>query len=224
MSLRKDRKIVADPDTVLVFCAHSDDQVFGPGATLAKYAKEGRKVYTVIFSFGELTHPHMKESYTASVRVQESYKADKILGGSGVSFLGLKEGKFLEDPETTKEKIAAVIRDKKPSVIFTHSDEDMHPDHRAVYTAVLETVNDMHYKCDVYSFDIWLLFNYKKSKYAPKMYVDVTKTFYLKIRALKEFKSQFVAMVSLLWAVYFRAFFHGLFRKGLLVERFFKVR
>lgn len=224
MTEPKPKRRVADPKSVVVFCAHSDDQVFGPGATLARYAQEGRTVYTIIFSYGEMTHPHMKDSYTASIRSKESYKADKILGGSGVSFLALKEGKFLEDEEQTHHLLAEIIRDKRPAVIFTHSDEDAHPDHRAVYKAVLDTLNEMQYKCDVYSFDIWQLFNFKKSKYAPKLYVDVTHTFFLKIRALKEFKSQFVAMVALLWAVYVRALFHGLFRKGVFVERFFKVR
>jgi len=224
MILNNDNCVIPDQESVLVLCAHSDDQIFGPGGTIAKYAKEGKKVYSVIFSFGESSHPHMKDNHTAAMRLDESYKADKLVGGSGIQFLGLKETHFFDHEAETKEKLKQIIEDKRPSVIFTHSDEDMHPDHRAVCKLVIDSLNEMDYKCDVYAFDVWVFFNFKKTQSAPRMYVDITKTFSLKIKALRAFKSQMAVLIVLLWSVYLRAFVHGLSHKGLFVERFFKLK
>ena len=58
-------------ENIFVFCAHSDDQIFGPGATLAKYASVGKGIYTVIFSYGRLSHPHFREEVIIETRVKE---------------------------------------------------------------------------------------------------------------------------------------------------------
>ncbi|MDO8660733.1 MAG: PIG-L family deacetylase, partial [Candidatus Woesearchaeota archaeon] len=84
------------PQTILTICAHNDDQIVGAGGTLAKYAAEGKRIRTVICSFGESSHPHLKREIIVERRVKESLRADKILGGSGVAYFGLAEGKFLQ--------------------------------------------------------------------------------------------------------------------------------
>src|SRR3989338_6214282 len=86
-------------DAILFLCAHNDDQLIGGGGTIAKYAKEGVKIVTVIFSFGETSLPHIKEKVSRRTRVLESKKAAKILGESEVYYLGLKEGHFNEEGE-----------------------------------------------------------------------------------------------------------------------------
>ena len=82
---------------ILIVCAHSDDQIIGAGGTMAKYAGQGFEVHTVIMSFGEGVRPHVKREFVAKTRIKESQKADKIIGGSGVTFLGLKEAQFEKD-------------------------------------------------------------------------------------------------------------------------------
>jgi len=210
---------------VLVFCAHSDDQIFGPGATLAKYSKEGKKIFTVVFSYGESALAWLKPEVAIKTRVQEAREADKFIGGSGVVFLGLKEGKFKEEGETKriKSKIQRIILLKKPVKIFTHSIEDPHPDHRAVYNAVLEALDEIKYKCDVYSFDVWNPFLISRTR-LPKLYEDVTNTFSKKVEALKLFKSQKISLLILFWSVYVRAVVHGFHIHKRFAERFFKVR
>jgi LmbE family N-acetylglucosaminyl deacetylase len=51
---------MAKKGTVLVIVAHNDDHIIGAGGTLAKYAQEGKKVRTIIMSYGESSHPHLK--------------------------------------------------------------------------------------------------------------------------------------------------------------------
>ena len=211
-------------EDIIVFCAHPDDQIFGPGGTLAKYAKEGKNVHIVIFCYGESTPVLLKKDITKAIRVQETKKANKIIKAKSLAFYALNEGKFLEKEKLTKEKIKKLIKKTRPTKIFTHSDEDPHPDHRAVVKIVLGAVDEMSYKCDVLSFDVWGFFNPKKTGTTPKIYVDISDTFQTKIKALRCFPSQWMSLISLLWSVYASAIKHGIEAKVKYAERFFKVR
>ena len=208
---------------ILTFGAHNDDYIIGAGGTLAKYAKDGKKFYSVIFSFGEQSHPIYQEKVTANFRVKESIKADKILGGSGVRYLGLKEGRFLDERDKAKKAIKKIIKEKKPEKIFTHSPNDPHFDHNAVYNIVTETLDDIKYKGDVYSFDVWNIINVKKQD-QPQLVVDIKDTFDQKIRSFKAHKSQKVAIWTLLWNVYLKAILNGRKHGYRYCEVFNKIR
>ena len=211
--------------TILVLCAHPDDEVFGAGATLAKYAKEGRKIVSVIFSSGESANPWLKKEVITEMRKKESRKADEILGISQTIFLDLPDTK-VEDSfvkRKLEKKIVKLIKFLKPSKIFTHSIDDPHPDHRAVYNIAMRIADKIKFRGDIFSFDIW---NPVKMKHRdmPKMYVDVSGTFKLKISALKVMKSQKITMLNLLPTVYFKAIKTGLLHRCRFAERFVKVR
>ncbi len=210
---------------VIVFCAHSDDQIFGPGGTMAKYAQKGIEVINVIFSYGELSHPWLKRRIAAETRENEAKEADKVIGGKEVLFLGVDESKFEAQVKEAwvLRKIEEMIKNYKPIKIFTHSQDDVHPAHRAVYMTVMSAINNTKHKCDTYTFDIWNPFSLK-GRELPKMYVDITDTFNLKIKALGCFKSQWIAMIVLLWSVYVRALLIGFDAHCKYAERFSKVR
>jgi len=214
-----------DPNSVLIICAHSDDQIFGPGGTVAKYAKEGKKVHTIIFSYGEQSLPLTKKEYIIRARVKEAQDVDKYLGGYGVTFLGLEETKFNEQFKSKGmyPKLKRLILKYRPSIIFTHSVDDPMPDHRMANKLLLETVDRMRYKCDIYMFDVWNLFNFKKRHYV-KIVVDITETFDMKIKALKMFTSQKRALFALMWSVYLRAWHSGSDINVKKAETFYKIR
>ena len=214
-----------DTNSVLIVCAHSDDQIFGPGGAVAKYAKEGKKVHTIIFSYGEQSLPLQKKEYTIRARVKEALDVDKYLGGDGVTFLGLEETKFSEQFKSRKmyPKLRRLILKYNPSIIFTHSVDDPMPDHRALNKLLLETVDRMRYKCDVYMFDVWNLFNFKHRHYV-KIFVDVSDTFDMKVKALKMFTSQQRSLFMLMWSVYLRAWLGGKEIKVKYAEVFYKIR
>lgn len=220
---------------ILILCAHSDDQVLGAGGAASKYAREGYKVYTFIFSYGESSHPHVERKHVATTRVSESREADKILGGSGVFFLGLKDAKIGADfdERKMKPKLIRILQDYKPKKIFTHSEDDLLPDHRAVREVVLGAYDYLNRKenfsCDVYSFDVWNIWNLKKRN-KPALVVDITQNFKYKIKALHEFRSQInffshTYFVNLLYiGVYIRAVVNGIRFRCKLAEVFYKIR
>jgi LmbE family N-acetylglucosaminyl deacetylase len=199
---------------ILIFVAHSDDQVLGPGGTIASFAKEGYAVYTIICSFGEFSHPHLKPEVIRKTRVQEAQRADKILGGAGVSFLGLIEGKFEEsiakDGDRLMKNLGKRLKELKPERIFYHDPADTHPDHMAAARILRESLRRSRIKTELYTFAL-----YRPRGKRPLFFVDTTDTFKLKIQALHEFRSQIGLFThawinNLLYAgVYLRSFFAG---------------
>jgi N-acetylglucosamine malate deacetylase 1 len=211
-------------EIIITFCAHNDDQVVGAGGTLAKYAREGKRIVSVIFSFGEQSHPLLQPLLTKKTRVTESQIAERILGGHDVTYFDIKEGKFTEQfiEQGIKEKCRYIIEQKKPVKIFTHSPEDPHPDHRATHKMIMELVKEIHYSGEVYSFDVWTFINFRQRQ-LPKMVVDITDTFAQKIAAFKSHKSQYMAIHSLLWSVYLKAIVNGINNGCKFAEVFYRV-
>jgi LmbE family N-acetylglucosaminyl deacetylase len=216
---------MAKRKSIIVFCAHSDDQIFGPGATIIKYAKQGYDIYTYIFSYGESALAWLKPKEAIKTRVREAKEVNKYISGKKFVFYGLKENNFVEDAKKRKIKnlIIKTVAEKEPVKIFTHSPDDLHPDHRATYNIVIDALEKMDYKGDVYVFDVWNPVTMRKA-HLPRLYEDVTDTFKYKIKALQKFESQKISLLTLLWSVYVRAIIHGMKIKKRFAERFFKIR
>jgi len=212
-------------ENILVFCAHSDDQVLGPGGTIAKYAKEGLNVHTFIFSYQDALRLHLKDRIIKNERIKESEAADKVIGGKGVEFFGLGDGKLNVDAakDSTHKNLLKLIKKFKPTKIFTHSDFDPHPDHRAVHRAIIKAVEDSKLNIEVYTFEIWTLLR-RKTLESPKMVVDISDTFKIKADALNCFKSQWHAMLLLKWSIYVKAIMSGFKNDVKFAEVFNRVK
>ena len=214
-------------DKVLFFCAHPDDETFGVGGTIAKYVLEGKQIMVITFSYGEASHTWLKKRVTRDIRKKELAKAMEVLGYQEHTSLGLDEGKFLEQAEekNIKEEIIKIIKEFEPSKIFTHSAEDRDPsgDHGCVNKIVMNAIEKMEYKGDVYGFGVWNPFSFRRIDY-PSLFVDITDTFKVKLNALKCFSSQWSSMALLLWSVYVRAIANGLGHGVKYGERFYKIK
>jgi LmbE family N-acetylglucosaminyl deacetylase len=212
-------------ETILVICAHPDDEILGPGGTIAKYSREGKRVIAVIFSYGENSHWWLKKKYTVEMRVKESKAAGKLVGTAETMFLGLKDLQLKE--EITKKKnlntIEKIIRKYSPTKIFTHSPDDMiYSDHKAVWDAVEKVTKRMDYKGDIYVFNIWA--KDVRLSNNPKLAVDISDTFHLKWKALKLFRSQHKYIFQLYPGVLWRAVKGGIENKCRFAESFSKVK
>jgi LmbE family N-acetylglucosaminyl deacetylase len=215
---------MAKKDTVLIICAHPDDEVLGVGGTIAKYAKEGKRVVTAVMSYGEKSHWWMQKRHTIEMRVKESKAAGRMLGTSETIFLGLKDLELKE--ELSKKRNLAllekVIAKYSPSKIFTHSPDDMiYSDHKAVWEAVEKVTKRMEYKGDIYVFNIWASDVHLSKN--PKLVVDISDTFHLKLKALTCFKSQHKYIFQLYPGMLWRAFRSGLDNHCRYAEVFNKV-
>ena len=215
--------------TILSLAAHNDDHVIGAGGALTKYAREGIKTKTIIFSYGVKSQPHLKEEVIKEKRIKESIKADKLMSGSGVKYLGVKEGKFDDEFRRLKiaKKIADIIKKEKPIKIFTHGLDDAHPDHRAVYRLVRKLILQGKIKCPVYSFEVWSLFKLRKRN-VPRLIVDTSKTFNVKVRAFLVHESQLqlwmLGMWALLWKLIVKDWLSGLIHGYRYAEVFYRFK
>ncbi len=143
--------------TLLAVFAHPDDETFGPGGTLAKYASSGVEVHYACATKGEAgeapaellqNHPDV-----ASLRATELECASRILGIKEVHFLGYRDSGMSgsEDnlhPQSLEQapepevvgKIVALIRQIRPQVLITFDPHGGygHPDHIKIHRTATE--------------------------------------------------------------------------------------
>jgi LmbE family N-acetylglucosaminyl deacetylase len=193
--------ILAKAD-VLVIMAHPDDPEFGAGATIARLAREGKKVVYVICTAGDKGSPdrNMTPARLAEIRMGEQRAAAKTLGVDDVIFLGHPDQALEADVEFRKE-LVQIIREYRPDLVITHSPYQRyiwwHRDHRKCGEAAMDAI--FPYARDHMAYpdllakglephkvnEIWLTgaddANYKS---------DITGTFSQKIDAIKCHKSQ----------------------------------
>ncbi|MFT4310144.1 MAG: PIG-L deacetylase family protein [Candidatus Woesearchaeota archaeon] len=208
--------------TILVFCAHPDDEILGVGGTIAKYTKEGKRVICIMFTSGESSHPWLHKRDIHAIRQQEAKQAGSEVGVEQTIFLSLRDGLLQKDAPQAHERLLAIIEKYTPEKIFTHDIDDIHPDHKAVYHAVTKAVDAYAKPVDVYTFTVWFLAFRKKE--SPKLVIDITPTFTQKYKALKHFKSQWLALVQLVPILYIKSFLDGLDADSRYAEIFYKIR
>jgi mycothiol S-conjugate amidase len=129
--------------------AHPDDESFGPGATLARYAAEGADVHVVIATDGiagsvdEMTRVSEQQTL-AQVRSSELSRAAVALGVTSVWSLPYRDSGMRGTPDNqhpsalirqplvhTVEEVLGYIERLRPQVIMTHDPYGGygHPDH-----------------------------------------------------------------------------------------------
>lgn len=133
---------------MLFLLAHPDDETFGPGGTIARYASEGADVFLATATRGEAgmvgDPPVADRDRLGEVRAAELVKAAGILGARGVAFLGFADGRLAATPrERIVEKAVEVVRRVRPHVLVGFGPEGVsrHPDH-VVMSAVASEAFD----------------------------------------------------------------------------------
>ncbi len=127
--------------------AHPDDESFGPGGTLARYAAEGVDVHILITTDGAVgsVDPEAAEEVEnlAEVRGQELRQAIEVLGATLHQFHYRDSGMpgtesnqhpdclLQADREEVTGRVVRLIRELCPQVIVTHDPTGgyFHPDH-----------------------------------------------------------------------------------------------
>jgi LmbE family N-acetylglucosaminyl deacetylase len=141
---------------LLAIFAHPDDESFGPGGTLAKYAREGVKVWYACGTDGNAgtVDAEMLEGYksTSQLRAAELCCAAQTLGLAGIDWLAYRDSGMRGAPENDHpdslfqaplEKVVgqlvASIRKHRPQVILCDNQYGGygHPDHIKLHQATM---------------------------------------------------------------------------------------
>ncbi len=126
--------------TLMTIFAHPDDEAFGTGGTLSKYAAEGCDVYLVTATRGEagqIVEPELAtDADLPFVREQELRCACDVYGIHPPRFLGYADGLLpLIHQGQAVGKVVRLIREIRPQVVVTFGPEGIygHYDHIAVH-------------------------------------------------------------------------------------------
>jgi LmbE family N-acetylglucosaminyl deacetylase len=159
----------------LAIGAHPDDVELGCGATLAMLKKKGHKVYILVLTRGEA-------SGDPKLREKECRLSAKTIGVEKILFGDLPDTKITDGVKTVMA-IENVINSLKPNIVFAHSSNDGHQDHR---NAGLASLSAARFVKKVLLYESPAAFTH----FHPQVFVDVSSTFDTKLEALKAFGSQ----------------------------------
>ena len=130
---------------ILLLLAHPDDETFGPGGTVARYADEGAAVHLAAATRGEAgmlgDPPVTDRERVGDVRAAELGEAARILGIREVTFLGFPDGGLPEVPRgDLLGQAVLAIRRIRPHVLIGFGPEGVsgHPDHQVMCAVALE--------------------------------------------------------------------------------------
>ncbi len=181
------------PLDYLVIAPHPDDAELGAGGAILLLQAQGARVGVLDLSDGEPTPFGSPE-----IRRQETDAATAVLGLSWRGNLGLVNRRLEADLDA-RAKLAGVLRQLRPRVLFAPYWEDAHPDHVAA-TALVEAARfwakltktdlpgDPFYPQRIlYYFSVHLRIHPK-----PSFVLDVTDHFETKMRAVECYRSQLI--------------------------------
>jgi LmbE family N-acetylglucosaminyl deacetylase len=141
---------------LLAVFAHPDDETFGPGGTLARYATEGVAVHLICATRGEVGDSDLDDlgdcEDLACKRERELRCAADLLGLTEVHLLDYRDSGMAgskanqhpqalvqADPDTLAQQVANLMRQIRPQVVLTFDAYGGygHPDHIAIHQATV---------------------------------------------------------------------------------------
>lgn len=197
------------PTIAMSIHAHPDDQEFTVAGTLARWARMGCTVISVIITSGDSgsndpAHGADYKSTLAVLREEEQRAADAVLGIRETIFLRYPDGE-LEATIPLRKDLTRLIRQCKPEAVVTGNLEAAfygneyinHPDHRAaaeaatyavfpsagtrlIFTDLLEAGYEPH--------NVKRLYIHGAEK--PDTWVDISGDIQTKVEALRKHVSQ----------------------------------
>jgi len=161
---------------VLALGAHPDDIELGCAGFLAKLKASGARVHGLTFTRGE-------KGSSQGDRVAEARRAADFLGLDGHEVLDLPDTGLSEQVPALKAAIEARVKALRPTLVLTHTDVDVHGDHRAVHQATREAARAVP-----------SLLCYEDvsttAQFAPNLYVDISGTLDEHLKACAFHRSQ----------------------------------
>jgi LmbE family N-acetylglucosaminyl deacetylase len=127
---------------VLVLAPHMDDETGGCGGAIRKHVLAGAEVTIVYLTDGRRGDPELRrrrlpaaeqaraEAEYVTRRKGEAERAARVLGVRDLRYLDGPDG-ALEPTPALVEALRAILRERRPAVVYLPSFMDVHPDHWA---------------------------------------------------------------------------------------------
>jgi len=189
---------------ILFVAAHPDDIEILCAGTLIRYAREGHSVTMAVFTSGNMGDAAITPEKLATIRENETRAAAKIIGANLIWANVVDEHVF---PNEEQRRIMIdILREADPDLIFTHSPNDYHPDHRYVGQLVFDSYFQKGLPhipgqslpaCRFGMAQFYYMDNLGGIGFNPTEYVDISEVFEVKKEMLSCHKSQVLAMQQL---------------------------
>lgn len=170
---------------VLAFAPHPDDEIAGPGGTLARHQQQGDQVRVIVTTDGSNGDPNGRSTDISARRHQESRAGLTILGIEDVHYWGFPDGHVLSETDLQRASTLAAeaITEFAPDVIYMPWQKDGHPDHHALFIVVTRAIDQLQTNCLALGYEVW-------NAMIPDVIVDTTNTAALKRQAMLAHESQ----------------------------------
>lgn len=190
-------------NNILVLSPHTDDAELGCGGTIAKFIKEGKNIFWVVFSTAEESLPENMEKDTLA---NEFKKVTKSVGLSRKNFeiYHFPVRKLSEHRQEVLEELVKFRKSFKPDLVIGPSLNDFHQDHTVVANEMIRA-----YKSAANIICYELPWNH--IQFHTQLFLELSDEFIrTKIKMMNVYKSQFYLK---------RTYFNKDFIKGLARTR-----
>jgi len=187
--------------TILAVAAHPDDEVLGPGGTLARHAAQGDAVHVLLLSTGATARD---QSRGASARGDElaalsaaARSVATVLGAAPPRFAGLPDNRMDSlDLLDVIKAVEEVVDELAPEIVFTHHGGDLNVDHRITHQAVVTACRPLPgasvraiYGFETLSSTEWASAD-STTPFQPQRFVDISQHLETKLRALAAYETE----------------------------------
>ncbi len=182
----------------LIVAAHPDDEILGCFGTAAKLIKMGFEGYTLILGEGKTSRDDLRNPAAHKndfeILKNEAKRANELIGIKRLIMEHFSDNRF--DSHELLDIVKVVeraIKEIKPSIVFTHFEDDLNIDHQITARAVLTATRPIK-DCSVkvlFAFEVLSSTEWRFNKsFAPNFFVDISSEIDLKIAAMSEYKSE----------------------------------
>jgi len=187
---------------VLAIGCHPDDLEIGCGGTLAKFAKQGHKVFMCNIANGNMGHVIIKPPELREIRRKEAIAAATVLGAESFT-IDVGDAMVEASDKEVRNKLVEVIRFTKPDVVITHNSSDYMRDHEqasqlAVDATFCNTLPHLETESETFSTfpPVFYMDTLAGIGFIPTEYVDITEEIEQKLEALSRHESQIKWMMD----------------------------
>jgi LmbE family N-acetylglucosaminyl deacetylase len=187
------------PRKVLVVAAHPDDEILGCGAAMARHAREGARVWTLILGEGVTSRRGLSAAGRRKALKElhaTATKANRAVGAERVILSKFPDNRFDSVARLElAQAIEAVAAELKPELVYTHGAYDLNVDHQETCEAAKaafrplpgSTVAELRL-FEVPSATEWR-FDAARA-FHPDTFVDVSATLESKLAALRAYAAE----------------------------------
>ena len=185
-----------DKKSILCVVAHPDDEALGMGGAILKHIAKGDEVNIIIFSVGESAK--LENDINLSRRIESAKEWSNIVGSKIVRLFDYPDQKLDTIPKLELiQELEKILKNLKPSIIYTHHEGDINHDHQIVNHIVLTALrpmNAMGLKSELRTFET--ISSTEQAPYTdryifkPNFYINIDDVWKAKVSSLKAYKNE----------------------------------